>query len=86
MATTPPYDPGAENMADHLLRMVGGDFGAAIERSKKAASTYHQESSLFRSIGDMAAANEQAQTALLMEHATRVIVSRTENVGSYLYL
>ena len=63
MATSPPYDPGAENMADHLLRMVGDDFGAAIERSKKAASTYRQESSLFRSIGDMAAANEQAQTA-----------------------
>lgn len=86
MATTPPYDPGAENMADHLLRMVGGDFGAAIERCKKDASTYRQESSLFRSIGDMAAANEQAQTALLMEHTTHVLINKTKNVGTYLNL
>ena len=70
-------------MADHLLRMVGGDFGAAIERSKKDASTCRQESSLYRSIGDVAAANQHAQTALMMEHTTRVLVSRTENVGAY---
>ena len=73
-------------MANHLLRIVGGDYSAAIDRSKKAASTYSQEPSLFRSIGDMAAANEQAQTALLMEHTTRVLVSRTKNVEAYLGL
>ena len=73
-------------MADHLLLTAGGDYGAAIERAKNTVSVHRQEAALLRSVGDTVAATHQERTAILIDHAKRVLIDRTESVGAYLSL